>query len=150
MPLPGVEMGKSVLAQVRFSCSSKESIDEISPWYPYGTRQQRLYVEHGQHAPVDQVEHRVSSFGSFAENEELLLGTSEKILKATLLPEGEAIGHLGRGAKTWYRGQEELRTPLFQPREVVTAAGHALPALRRRQLEGFGARCWLVEDGSSG
>ena len=36
-----------------------------------------------------------------AENEELLLGTSEKIPTATPLPEGEGLGHLGRGTEPW-------------------------------------------------
>ena len=59
---------------------------------------------------------------SSAENEELLLGAPEKILKATLLPEGEALGTAVP--------RPGVRAPLFQQREVVAAAGHALPALR--------------------
>ena len=43
---------------------------------------------------------------SSAEDEELLLGTLEKIFKAILLPEGEALGHLGRSTEAWrYRRQ---------------------------------------------
>ena len=38
---------------------------------------------------------------SSAENEELLLGTSEKILRATLLPEGEALPRPGGTEDSW-------------------------------------------------
>ena len=104
------------MAQVR-SCSSKESIDKISP------------VVALRYAPTAAVRRARSArargpLASFAKNEEL-------ILKATLLPQGEALSHLGRSTEAWkYRGQSELRAPLFQQREIATAAGHALPALR--------------------
>ena len=68
---------------------------------------------------------------SLAVGKELFLGTPEEILKTGLFPEGEALGHLGCGAKPrGYRGQQELRAALLEQRDIVTAPGHALPALR--------------------
>ena len=119
-----VEVGRSSLALVRSSCSSKESIDGTSS------------VEALRYAPTAAVGRARSagargsgwaslSLASFAEDEELLLGARDKILKATHLPEGEPLGHLGRSTQTWmYRGQWELRALLFQQRDM-----------RKRQLE---------------
>ena len=117
-----------------------ESIDETSPWELCGTRQQRLFdvsTRQGVRLSVTFL-----PFASFAKNEELLLGAPEKILKATLLPEGEALGHLGRSTEAWrYRGQLELRAPSSSSAE--SSLPRAMPCqhctlaaiMRRRHLE---------------
>ena len=83
-----------------------------------------------------QVEHRVSSSCQLAESEELLLGTSEKILKATLLPEGEALGHQGEDSWSSERPSSS-RAKSSLPRAMPCHRCAVAAIKRRRHLEGM-------------